>query len=168
MKLITRRLAILLSIVAFVASSAVAAELKIGVVDLHAVLQKSSKAKGFSQRLESQFKPRQQQLIASQKQLKADVDKIRRDATIMTADQRKALQTKITQEQQALEKSGTQYQKDLAAAQNKATQAFFGEVSKALEKVAKQGGYTMILQKENVPYSQPQMDVTQQVVVALG
>ncbi len=169
MKRITQGLIILISfaVVALSAPLALAGDLKIGIVDLHRVLQESPQAKSISKQLEEKFKPRQQKLIAEQKQLKADVDKIRRDATIMTAAQKTQLQEKITREQRELERSGANYQDDLNAAQAKATQQFFDKVTVALDKVAKTDGYDLILQKENVPYSAPQMDITKQIIAAL-
>jgi outer membrane protein len=169
---ITRKLMVLTSFVAlfFSASFAMASatNLKVGIVDLHKVLQESSQAKVISKRLEGQFKPRQEKLFTSQKQLKSDAEKLRRDATLMTAAQKTALQNKIMQEQRTLEQSGAKYQEDLNKAQNQAMQEFFGKVKIALDKIAKQNGYDMILQKENVPYSNPDMDITKQLVAALG
>lgn len=170
MKRITQGLMILMAFVAISLSTSVAmaGDLKIGIVDLHQVLQESSQAKVISQQLEKQFKPRQEKLFTAQKQLKSDADKFRRDATIMTATQKKQLQDKITTEQRDLEQSGTKYQQELNKAQNQAMQSFFNKVKVALDKVAKQGGYDLILQKESVPYSAPQMDVTKQVIANIA
>ncbi len=172
MKRITQRLLIAMSFVALIFSAplavASAGNLKIGIVDLHKVLQESSQAKVISKRLEGQFKPRQEKLFASQKQLKADAEKLHRDATLMTAAQKTALQNKIVQEQRTLEQSGAKYQEDLNKAQNQAMQEFFAKVKVALDKIAQQGSYDLILQKENVPYSSPEMDVTKQLIAALA
>lgn len=170
MKRITRGLMILISsaAIAFLAPVAMAGDLKIGVVDLHAVLEKSSQAKLISKQLETKFKPRQQKLFALQKELKANVAKMRRDASVMSVTQKTQLQEKITREQRELEQSGSNYQQDLNAAQNQAMRQFFAKVKVALDKVAKQGHYDLILQNENVPYSAPQMDLTKQVIAALG
>lgn len=170
MKRITQGLMILVSfaILTLYSPLALAGDLKIGIVDLHRVLQESPQAKKISQQLEQKFKPRQQKLIAQQKQLKADVTKIRRDATIMTTGQKTQLQEKISREQRELERSGSNYQEDLNAAQTQATQQFFDKVTVALNKVAKKDGYDMILQKENVPYSAPQMDITKNIIAAIA
>lgn len=169
----TQRLMMSMSFVALILSApvAIASEAgatKIGVVDLHKVLQVSSQAKAISKRLEGQFKPRQEKLFVAQKQLKADAEKLHRDATLMTAAQKTTLQNKIVQEQRTLEQLGGKYQEDLNKAQNQAMQEFFAKVKVALDKIAKQGGYDVILQKENVPYSNPDMDLTKQLITALG
>ncbi len=172
MKRITRRLVVAMSFVALILSAplaiASASNLKVGIVDLHKVLQESSQAKVISKRLEGQFKPRQEKLFASQKQLKSDAEKLRRDATLMTAAQKTTLQNKVIQEQRTLEQSGAKYQEDLNKAQNQAMQEFFAKVKVALDKIAQQGGYDIILQKENVPYSSPDMDITKQLIAALA
>ncbi len=172
MKHTTRRLALLMSFVAFILSApfamASSSNVKIGVVDLHKVLQESSQAKVISKRLEGQFKPRQEKLFVAQKQLKADAEKLRRDATLLTAAQKTALQNKIIQEQRTLEQSGAKYQEDLNKAQNQAMQEFFAKVKMSLDKIAQQNGYDIVLQKENVPYSNPDMDVTKQLIAALA
>lgn len=170
MKRITQGLMVIVSavVMTFWASAVMADDVKIGVVDLREVMQESSQAKVIGQNLEKQFKPRQAKLFSLEKQLKADVEKMRRDATIMTAAQKKQLQSKVMSEQQKLEQSGNQYQKDLNAAQNKAMQEFLADVKVALDKVAKEYGYNLILQKESVPYSADSMDVTKQLIAALA
>lgn len=169
MKHITRGLIIALSFIAITLSTplAMASDMKIGIVDLHRVLKDSSQAKAISKQLEVKFKPRQQKLFASQKQLKADAEKLHRDATLMTAAQKTQLQDKVTHEQRDLEQAGSNYQQDLNSAQNQAMKEFFDKVKVALDKVAKNGGYDLILQKENVPYSSEKMDITEQVITAL-
>lgn len=172
LKKITRRLMITISFVALVLSAPLAmassSNLKIGVVDLHKVLQESAQAKIISKRLEGQFKPRQAKLFSAQKQLKSDAEKLHRDATLLTAAQKTKLQNQIIQEQHSLEQSGAKYQEDLNKAQNQAMQEFFAKVKVALDKIAQQGEYDIILQKENVPYSNSDMDVTKQLIAALA
>jgi len=170
MRRITRGLITLISAasIALFASAAMAENLKVGVVDLHKVMQESSQAKAISQQLEKQFKPRQQKLLAQQKQLKADADKLNRDSSVMTAAQKKQLQNKINAEKGSLQQAAAAYQQELNNAQNKAMQDFFNKVKAALDKIAKQGNYDIILQKEGVPFAADKIDITPQVVKALS
>ena len=161
-------LALMASFAVFLsAQTALADDVKIGVVDLRKVLQESAPAKQASQKLEKQFKPRQEKLFTMQKQLKADAEKLRKDATLLTAAQKSALQDKISREQRELEQAGTNYQQDLNQAQSKAMQAFLDKVKVALDKLAAKDGYDIVLQKENVPYSSAKMDITKQLIAAL-
>lgn len=151
----------------FVFSSAFA-EVKVGVVDLHQVLQQSSKARAINQKLEQDFKPRQQNIVGLQQQLRVDADKLNKNANVLSASQKSELENKIVKEKRDIQNAGQAYQQDLSMAQNKAMQTFFVEVKKAVDQVANQGQYDLILQKENVPFSAQKIDVTQQVIKVLG
>ena len=56
------------------------------------------------------------------------MDKMQRDATVMSGSQKQQLQEKIMRDKQAFERQGRDYQQDLTMAQNKAMQAFFEKV----------------------------------------
>ena len=47
-------------------------------------------------------------------------------------------------------------------------QDFFAKVKVALDKIAQKEHYDIVLQKENVPYSSPNLDITKQLIAALA
>ena len=53
---------------------------KIGVVDLQKIMQTSNQMKSIQQKLEKQFKPRRDKLVAVETGLKSDMEKFKRDS----------------------------------------------------------------------------------------
>lgn len=153
---------------AFILSAAASADpLKIGVVDLHEIFAKAPEVKVIKENLETKFKPRQQKLVAAQNDIKSDMDKLQKDGAVMSSSDKKLLQEKIMKAQQDLEKKGSQYQQDLNSAQNQAMETFFGKVKKVIDALAKKEKYNLVLQRDNVPYMDENLNITKKVVAAL-
>ena len=146
---------------------AASSSLTVGVIDLAVVLQHSSQAKAAGDKLKSQFKPRQQKILDAQKQLQTDQDKLKRDSSVISAGDAQALQSKIASEGRDLQEMQDNYMQDLRAAQSQAMQQVLAQIDKVVQKIASQGHYDLILQKNSVAYSSPRIDVTQQVIDAM-
>jgi outer membrane protein len=138
--------------------------LTIGVIDLAAVLQQSSQAKAAGEQLKSQFQPRQKKIMAAQQQLQGDQDKLKRDGSVMSAADAQALQTKINAEGRDLQQMQEDYMQDLRAAQSQAMQKVLGQIDQIVQKIAAQGHYDLIVQKNSVAFSSPRVDITNQVI----
>ncbi len=146
---------------------AFAGQLKIGVIDIREVATKSSDVAKAKTALMVKFKTRQQEIIKLQEQLKADVDKFKRDAAVMTKKDKQAQQQKILKERQEYALKGQAYEQDLAKEQQKMTNDFLKRVKNVVDKIAKKEKYDLILQKENVPYSSEALDITAAVIKQL-
>lgn len=141
---------------------------KIGVVDLQKIMQQSSQLKTIQENLEKQFKPRQDKLIAAETALKAEMEKFKRDSAILSATQKKEIEKKIVSTQQQFERDGQQYQQELSTAQNEAMEGLYTKVRAAISKTAKDEKYDLIIQKDAVPYSTAELDVTDKVIKAIN
>jgi len=149
---------------ALVSASAFAEGTKIGVVDLQKIMQTSTQMKGIQEKLEKEFKPRRDKLISMEDGLKKDIDKFKRDSSILTAAQRKDLEKKIMQTQQQFEREGQQYQQELSTAHNEAMEDFYNKIRVAIAKVAQNDAYDIVFQKDAAPYSMDKLDVTAKVM----
>ena len=63
---------------------ATGAPIKIGVIDLQKIMQKSSQVAAISRQLEKRFKPRQQTILAARKSLQEEAEKLHRNASVMS------------------------------------------------------------------------------------
>ncbi len=79
----------------FFVCSTYAAELKVGVVNLDEVLQKSGLAMQLNAKISTDFQPRQDQLNAAQKKLQDSVDQLTYTAYKLSPEQRQTLQNQI-------------------------------------------------------------------------
>ena len=149
-------------------SLALAADaVKIGVVDLQKIIQTSPKIQSIQQGLEQRFRPRRDTLMATEKDLKAKIDSFKKDSVVMSATQRKDKEREIVAMQQKFELDGQKYQQELSSAHNEAMEDFYTKVRSAIAVVAKKDSYSMILQKDAVPFSTEMMDVTKQVIAEI-
>ncbi|MGB6976660.1 MAG: OmpH family outer membrane protein [Gammaproteobacteria bacterium] len=141
--------------------------MKIGVVDIRQVLQKSPQVASAQKLLRNQFQAREKEFRALQQQVRADADKLNRDASVMKDADRKVLQQKIQEQQQKLQNMQMGLQQDLFTAQNQQMQGIMGKLQNAVNEVAKQGQFTLVLTKDNVAFANQQLDITNQVLDAM-
>lgn len=137
---------------------------KMGVVDLQKIMQTSSQMKGIQQKLEKDFKPRRDKLVAMEEGLKKDMEKFKRDGAVMSQAQKKDLEKKIVATQQTFEREGQQYQQELSTAHNEAMEELYGKIRKAISKVAANDQYDIVLQKDAAPFSAEKLDITDLVM----
>lgn len=137
---------------------------KIGVVDLQKIMQTSSQMKSIQEKLEREFKPRRDKLIAMEETLKKDMETFKRDTAVMSQTQRKDLEKKIVGEQQQFERDGQQYQQELSTAHNDAMEDFYNKIRAAISKVAESEKYDIVFQKDAAPFSVEKLDITAKVM----
>lgn len=137
---------------------------KIGIVDLQKVMQASGQIKVIQQKLEKDFKPRRDKLIALEEGVKKDMEKFKNDNVIMSQTQKRELEKKIMAAQQKVEREGQQYQQELSTAHNEAMEEFYGRVRKAIDKVAADDKFDLIFQRDAAPFSDAKFDITPKVI----
>lgn len=158
-----KRLLLVLTSLLF-ACNVYATELKVGVVNLDEVLQKSSLAMSLNSKISNDFKPRQDELNAAQKKLQDDMDQLTYTSYKLTPDQRNALQNKINMQRRDLEKMSIALQTDLQAAQSSGVQTLLGKLNTVVQKIAKDGSYDMITSSANMLYLNNSINLTPQVI----
>lgn len=137
---------------------------KIGVVDLQKIMQTSPQMKEIQQKLEKDFKPRRDALVAMEEGLKKNMEQFKRDNTIMSDTQKKDMERKIIATQQQFEREGQQYQQELSSAHNEAMEGLYNKVRAAISKVAETDKFDIILQKDAAPFTTVKLDVTDRVM----
>lgn len=137
---------------------------KIGVVDLQKIMQTSAQMKTIQEKLEKEFKPRRDKLVAMEDGLKKDMEKFKRDGAVMSQSQKKELEKKIVTVQQQFEREGQQYQQELSTAHNEAMEEFYNKIRAAIAKVAESDKYDIVLQKDAAPFSSDKLDMTAKVM----
>lgn len=148
----------------FATTSVFADWAKMGVVDLQRIMQTAPQMKEIQGKLEKEFKPRRDRLVAMEEALKKDMEKFKRDSAILTDTQKKAMERKIIQAQQQFERDGQQYQQELSTAHNEAMEGLYNKVRTAIKTVAEADKFDIILQKDAAPFSNIKMDVTDRVM----
>ncbi len=145
------------------APTSTAPAIKIAVVDLQKVLEQAPQMNTANSVLKKQFEPQEQQILAAQKKLKADSDKLQASAANATTQ----LQQQVTSDKSQLEQQFMTFRQNLIAAHNKSMQAVIAQVNATIASIAAQGQYNIVMQKQGVLYSDKSYDITDQVIATL-
>jgi outer membrane protein len=154
--------------VGLLGASSAFADTKIGVLDMEVVMQKSPQVAQLNQALQSQFKPQEEKVIAARKSLQDEVTQLNKNAAVMKDADKAKLQNKIIADKDAYDALAQSFSRDLGKAQRDSMQKFMKNVQTAVAKVAKEGSYTLIVNRAAVPYMDPSMDVTKQVLDSMA
>jgi outer membrane protein len=140
---------------------------KIGIFDMQQMMQSSPLVDQLNKKLQEQFKPRQDKIAAAQKNLGDEINKLNDTNSKLTPDERNKLKDKVIADRSAYEAMAKSYQEDLSKSQNEAMQKLMTKLQSAVSEVAQKDGYTLVVQKGAVLYSDPKSDVTSQVLDVL-
>ena len=151
-----------------VVTTAAAAPLKIGVVDVRTAIQKSSQLNAINTQLAKGFKPRETKIVDAQAALKVDEDKLQKNGASMSDTDRGALRDKIITERANLQAMITSFQQDLDSAQNSAMQKLLVQIAGIVNDIAKAQKFDVILQGDNVPFVVDRLNITNEVLDQLN
>ncbi len=138
------------------------ADLKVGVVNIPAVLEKAPQAEKAKKRLEQEFKPRDNQLVAQQKEIQTMQEKLKKDASVMSESQRNRMETDIQNKMRDAKRSQQEFSEDFNARRNDELGKLQKRIVESIRAIAKDQEFDLIL-TDGVIYSSPQMDITSQL-----
>jgi len=139
------------------------ASLKVAVVNVQQVLQQSPRVAELSKKLESQFKARQQKIGDEQKTLQDSLDRFKKESPTMSQKDRDATQKKIANDRSDLVKQVVAYQQDLNKEQSKIMQNILNDLNGIVSKLAKDKGFSLVLDSQAVIYANDGTDITKEV-----
>ena len=158
--------AALLAASAFAAAPAVAADLKVGVVDPARLVQESPQAKTAIAALEAEFGPKQRQLEQAAKDLKARKDKAATQAATMSEAEKGKLDRDLRDAERDLTRRANEFQEDVNVRRNEELSRVQRVVLQEVANYAKANGYDLVL-ADGVLYATQALDVTGPVLQAL-
>lgn len=161
------KMIMILSALVMSASMARAAEMKIGFVDMQKAVQSTAAGKKAKSELEGELEKRKKELQkkdADLKKMKEDLDKKK---SVMSEE---ALQKKMTEFQEeftSFQQIVGKNQMELQKREQDLTGPILTKMRKVIEKVAKEKGYSMILENSAmVLYASKDNDLTDDIVKA--
>ena len=143
--------------------SASYANLKIAVVDLHKVLQNDPQVGILQTQIKKQFLPDGKAIIAANKKLQKDVQKLRSNQKTNSNKEYQKLQQQIIADHRKLHNMQAIFQQNLITAQDKALQQITTSVMQIIKQTAQKNQLDIVLLKRNVLYNCPTTDITQQI-----
>ncbi|MES1925167.1 OmpH family outer membrane protein [Salinisphaera sp. T31B1] len=148
------------------AASAGAQELKIGVVDLGRLINDSPQAERAKTNMASQFAERKNEIESQANTLRQDVERLKRDGSVMSEDGRDKLQASIRDRQRELQMQQSKYNDDVADAEQKEFDRMRSDIRSVIDNYAEEQGYDLIL-GDSVLYADDAIDVTDEILAQL-
>lgn len=154
-------------ILSLITSAAMAAEMKLGIVDMQKAIQSTAAGKKAKTELETEFEKRKKELQKKEADLKKMSDDLDKKKSVMSEEvlgrKQGELQEEMMKYRETLQKNQTEIQKK----ERDLTQPILEKMRKTITDVAKEGGYTYVF--ENSPmvlFADPAHDLTDKVIKA--
>jgi outer membrane protein len=138
------------------------ADLKIGFVNIPAVLEKAPQAEKAKKRLEQKFSPRDKQLVAQQKEIQGMEEKLTKDSSVMSDSEKANLEKDILNKKRDAKRSQQEFSEDFNASRNEELGKLQRRIVEAVRAIAKDDEYDLLL-TDGVIYAKDQFDITAQV-----
>ena len=149
------------------ASPALAADLKVGVVDGTTVLEQSPQVEELRVRLEKEFAARDRNLTNKQKEIRRLEEKLERDGVIMGERERTDLERKVRAKKREIRRQLDEYREDLNLRRNEGLQEIQRHVLEVIEALAKRQKFDLIMRSEAVIFAGKRVNVTDDVIKML-
>ena len=147
------------------AAPALAESYKIGVLHAERILQQSQAAKAAHDRIEREFKPRDDALTKKEAALQAAQAQYEKQRQALSADERASRERKFDLQARDLERQRQQFNEDLRARQFEELDKLKGKLDKVLTAYAKAQNFDLILQ--DALWVGKSIDITDDVIKAL-
>lgn len=157
---------ILFLLVVMVGTPTYAADLKIGVVNAGAVLEKSPQKTQALARLEKEFATRNKSLERKLKDLRSKQEKLVKDGPILGADERKTKERAILSDQRELKRLQDEYSEDLSIRRNEELRKLEKDIAQTIVDLAKKDSYDLVIY-QGVIFASDKVDMTPKVLELL-
>ena len=139
----------------------------VAVADSQAAIFNSKYAKQTVANLNSSLKPQRDRIEALQKELASIENRFKTDAKVLKEDQVRALQTQAQSKINEYNSTAEGLQKRVDETQATMYKTLLPKLEKIIEEIRKEGNYDIIIEKKNVIWSSPAVDITSKITQRL-
>jgi outer membrane protein len=156
----------LLAALALGTAAAQTTNIKIGVVNMTALIEQSPQTQALMARLREEFAPRERELAAMDQALKTKQETYQRDASVMGTEERTNLEREIRDGQRDLQRAGEQVTEDFNIRRNEALGELQRTIVSKVTDYARGAGFDLILYE--AVYASDAVNITADVLATLG
>ena len=143
-----------------------AQEFRIGFVSTDRIFREANTAKAAQTKLEQEFSRREKELVDLGNTLKANSEKLERDAPTLSETQRVARQRQLSEQDREFQRKRREFQEDLNARKNEEFQLVLERANRIVRQVAEAEKYDLVVQE--AVYINPKHDITEKVIKAIN
>ena len=146
-----------------------AQELKIGYFNSESVMRDSEPAKRAQAKLEAEFGKRQKDLNDQNAALRAQAEKLDRDAPTLSEAEKTRRQRELVELDRDLQRKHREFQEDVTQRTNEERSSVAERFNRIIKSIGDAEHFDFILQDPQVViYSSPRVDITKKVIDALN
>jgi len=160
----TLLIALLIIIFATPASLFAGDSIKIGVVDIQRVRHESEAGKRAKSDLESLVKSKQSLIDEKAKAIEKAKGDLEKQASVLSAEARKAKEEELEKMIREYQRFGQDSEAEVNKKRMELVNAITKELVEILDKIGKEEGYTIILDRDTVVYIDKAIDITDKVI----
>ena len=158
------RAAIAIAALALAPLVAVAADPKLGYVDLQRALEEIEEGRAAKAQLKKDFDEKQKQLDQRTDEVKRLDADFQKQALVLAPDAKAAKAAEIDRKKVEVQQFFVALQQDLAGREREVTRGIFDKMIAMVRELAEAEGFTMVLDRNTVLYAPPSLDVTNELV----
>jgi len=143
-----------------------AQELKIGVVNIQALMEQAPQTKSAMDALQEEFAPRQREFLATQKEFEDLQAKAQKDVAVMGETERRNVEKELRDLQREVTRLQNEFREDLNLRQNEELGKLQRELLREVQEYALQEDYDLIV-GDGVLYASTSVNITDNVLRAL-
>lgn len=152
-----------IALVCAFALPAIAQELKVGVVNIPLLMDRSPQTKAAMDALQEEFAPRQREYAAKAKELEELTVKLQKDAAVMGETERRNADKQLRDLQREVARLQNEFQEDLNLRQNEELSNLQRSLLAEVQLYAQAQGFDLVL-GDGVLYASPAVNITDDVL----
>ncbi|AVJ55688.1 molecular chaperone [Idiomarina sp. OT37-5b] len=149
-------------------AGAAEAQQKIGVVDMMSIFQQLPQREQISQDLQAEFQDRFEEMRQLETKIQELRQKQERDASIMSNDEKTQLNRELEQLISEAQLKSKALQEDTRRRQQEERNELLGKVQQAINAVAAEQGYDLVLESSAVAFMKADNDLSDEVVTEMS
>ncbi len=146
---------------ALLTTAAQAADQKIGVVDVQGITRSLPQFAEIAQLVTAEFKDQIQEVNTQSEEYNFLVQKLQRESATMSAEEKTKLEEQIIALQTTLQEKTGPLQQNMQRREQEEQRKLLGLVMQAVEKIAEDGKYDVVLNRSTTPFVKPEFDIYQ-------
>ncbi|MFQ3248805.1 MAG: outer membrane protein [Glaciecola sp.] len=149
---------------ALLTTAAQAADQKIGVVDVQGIVRSLPQFAEIAQTVGNEFKDAIQEFNTQKEEYNFLLQKLQRESATMGADEKTKLEEQIIALNKTLQEKSAPLQESMQRREQEEAKKLFALVMQAVDKIAADGKYDIVLSRNSAPFVKPEFDISQSVL----
>ena len=146
--------------------AASAQDFKVGIVNLDRIFREANTSKAAQAKLEQEFSKREKEIADLGGQIKAQSEKLERDAPTLSESQRNTRQRQLVEQDREFQRKRREFQEDLNSRKNDELQLVIERANRVVRSLAEAEKFDLILQE--AVYVNAKHDITDKVIKTLN